>query len=223
MSSKELEYLGLTLKENGKIDFNNPPEGKRFIPIPTDEEDIRLRGIDRRFVTMHKFSATPKLVVMELIDEEDYESAKAYLTAMNTECKEQERKNRCIIRSPKTGKEIYCPESISCYSDECPKRKGMEVKSGREDSLDDMAETVKSSVCSIDPTADEATRNMDWGLFKEKLRKEEPILAQIVEYGEYGYERDEILKMLNREKSERSWYYYQWKRIRDRWEKFYKG
>lgn len=223
MTRKDLEKLGFTVKENGKIDFNNPPEGKMFVPIPTDEEDIKLRGIDRRFVTVHKFSATPVLVVMELIDDEENAGTKAYLTAMNTEYKELERKSRCMIRSPRTGKVIYCPESISCYSDACPKKMGLEVMTSRDAPLDDMAETVKSSVCSLDPTADEAIYNVEWALFKEKLREEEPVLADIIEWDEYGLSRDEILKKLNRNKSERSWYYYQWKRIRDRWEKYYKG
>ena len=118
MARKELENLGFTIKDNGKVDFKNPPNGKKFVPIPTDEEDIKLRGIDRRFVTMHRFSATPVLVVMELIDDEENAGTKAYLTAKNTEYKEYERENRCTIRSPRTGREIRCPESISCYSNE---------------------------------------------------------------------------------------------------------
>ena len=223
MARKELENLGFTIKDNGKVDFTNPPKGKKFVPIPTDEEDIKLRGIDRRFVTMHRFSATPVLVVMELIDDEENAGTKAYLTAKNTEYKEYERKNRCTIRSPRTGREIRCPESISCYSDECPMKMGLEVKTDRDASLEDMAETVKSSVCALDPTADEAISNVVWSRFKEVLRGEEPLLADIIEGDEYGLSRDEILAKLNRKKSEKSWYYYQWKRIRDRWEKYYRG
>ena len=172
---------------------------------------------------MHRFSATPVLVVMELIDDEENAGTKAYLTAKNTEYKEYERKNRCTIRSPRTGREIRCPESISCYSNECPMKMGLEVKTDRDASLEDMAETVKSSVCAMDPTADEAINNVEWSRFKEVLRGEEPVLADIIEGDEYGLSRDEILAKLNRKKSEKSWYYYQWKRIRDRWEKYYRG
>ena len=217
---------GYTVKDNGKIDFDNPPEGKRFVPVPTTEEDIKLRRIDRKFVTRHKFSATTKLVVMELIDEEEYDSAKAYTAQIKTECREHERRARCLIRSPKTGKEIYCPECISCYGEECPMKKGMVVRTWADASLDemedDLATTVKSSVYSEDPTADEAIGNADWSIFKEKLREEDPILVRIIEWDEYGYERDEILKMLGRKGTEKSWYYYQWKRIRDRWIKYNK-
>ena len=35
MARKELENWGFTVKDDGKIDFNNPPKGKAFIPIPT--------------------------------------------------------------------------------------------------------------------------------------------------------------------------------------------
>ena len=99
----------------------------------------------------------------------------------------------------------------------------MEVRADRFPSLDDMAEVVKSSVCTMDPTADEAVTNADWDRFKEELRSEEPVLVKIIEWDEFGYGRDEILGKLNRKKSEKSWYYYQWKRIRDRWEKYYMG
>lgn len=223
MTRKELEELGFTVKENGRIDFGKPPKGKMFMPVPTDEDDIRMRGIDRRFVTMHRFSATTMQVVMELVDEESYERARDFIAGVKAECKEKERRNRCKIISPKTGKEISCPECISCYSDECPVRRGMEVRTDKFSSLDDMAELVKSSVCTLDPTADEAVANADWNRFKEKLRSEEPVLVKIIEWDEYGYDRDEILVKLDRKKSEKSWYYYQWKRIRDRWEKYYNG
>ena len=95
MAQSKLEKLGFKVKPNGRIDFDNPPEGKRFIPVPTNEEDIRLRGIDRRFVTMHTFSATTMLVVMELVDEDEYESAREYIAGVKAECREKERRNRC--------------------------------------------------------------------------------------------------------------------------------
>ena len=145
MAKSKFENPGFNVKPNGKIDFDNPPEGKMFIPVPTNEEDIRLREIDRRFVTMHRFSATTMLVVMELVDADEHESARDYIAAMKAECKERERKKRCKIESPKTGKEICCPESISCYSDECPMRRGMQVRTDTFPSLDDMAETAELS------------------------------------------------------------------------------
>ena len=103
MTRKELEKLGFTVKDDGKIDFNNPPEGKMFVPIPTSEEDIKLRKIDRRFVTMHRFSATTTLAVMELIDEEEADKAKAYTAEIKCEYKREERKRRCKIISTITG------------------------------------------------------------------------------------------------------------------------
>ena len=83
MAQSKPEKLGFKVKPNGRIDFDNPPEGKRFIPVPTNEEDIELRGIDRRFVTKHRFSATTMQVVMELVDEDEYESARGYIAGLN--------------------------------------------------------------------------------------------------------------------------------------------
>ena len=131
--------------------------------------------------------------------------------------KRKERQNRCKICSPKTGKEIYCPESISCYSDDCPMKKGKKVTKDTPESLESIAETVKSSIHTYDPTADAAITNVMWDCFKKELRKDASVLADIIEWDEYGYNRDEILQKLKRTVEETSWYYYQWKRIRNRW------
>ena len=49
------------------------------------------------------------------------------------------------------------------------------------------------------------------------LKKADPILADVFTMHDYGYEADEIREMLHMEKST---YYYQWKRIRDRWKEY---
>lgn len=218
----ELKDLGFTVtkdKRTGakRIDFKAPPKGKKFVPLETNQEDIKLRELDRRFVTMHRFSATSKLVVMDLVDEQDAEVADAYVACIKDECKSMERKNRCKIRSPKTGKEIYCPESVSCYSSSCPMKQGKSVEKDIPASLEMMAETVKSSIYSDNPTADAAITDEMWDCFKKVLRKESFVLADIVEWDEYGYNRDEILRKMKRKDTDKSWYYYQWKRIRTRW------
>ena len=225
---EELETLGFKVikdKKTGKkrIDFDAPPAGKAFVPLRTDEEDIKRRGLDRRFVTRHRFSATTKTVLMEVIEEAEADVADAYVSDLKAMYKDKERKGRCKIRSPKTGKEIYCPESISCYSDDCPMKKGMKVEKDTPASLEDMSETVKSSIHSIDPTADAAITNVMWDCFKKELRKETSVLADIIEWDEYGFNRDEILQKLQRKVTDKSWYYYQWQRIRTRWTEYNKG
>lgn len=222
MTKKKIGNQEYSVKENGKIDFERPPKGKVFVPVPTDEEDIRRRGIDRRFVTRHKFSATTLMVVMELVDEEYADKVKAYIAAVKCDCKREERKVRCRIQSPKTGKMISCPDSISCYSGKCPKEQGIQVEEGRPISLDidGMEETVKSCVYTNDPTADEAITNCMWDSFVEKLNKENHILAFIAEADAKGYGAIEILNMLGKTETEKSWFYRQKEKIRNRWIKY---
>ncbi len=73
---------------------------------------------------------------------------------------------------------------------------------------------VRQSVYITDPTADAAMANLMWSSFQEKLRKEEPQLSDILSWDAYGYTRDEILLKLKRKVTDKSWYYYQWSRIR---------
>ena len=219
MARKELENLGFTVKDDGKIDFNNPPEGKTFIPIPTDEEDIKLRKIDRRFVTMHRFSATKTLAVMELIDEEEADKAKAYTAEIKCEYKREERKRRCKIISTITGQVRFCPDCISCYGDECPKKHGLVMEEGGPALFEELAEIVKSSVYTDDPTADEAVVNVMWDRFKRKLCSEKAVLAELVELNEQGYEAAEIMAKL---RGSKTWYYDSWKIIHERWKVYYK-
>lgn len=216
MAQTKIGGLVFTLKKNGRIDFSQPPKGKRFVPVPTDEEYIKLKEIDRRFVTTHKFSATTMLVVMELVDEEKTPGADAYIADIKAECQREERKNRCKIRSPKTGKEIYCPASISCYSDDCPRKLGLVTTTDTPECLDDMAETIKGHA-SVE---DEVITRVMWEGFKKLLRKEVPVLAKILDWDEYGYTAKEIMTKLGRKEDETSWYYYQWKRIRNRWKEY---
>ena len=221
MGKSNLEELGYTVKENGRVDFSRPPKGRRFVPVPTSEEDIRCRGVDRRFVTRHRFSGTGKLVVMETVDEAEAAGADAYVAMEKADCKKEERKSRCTVVSPKTGKEIACPDCISCYGDKCPKKLGTVVYEDGDISYENVAETVKSSVATDDPTADAAVTNVMWESFREKLRREIPVLADIIEWDEFGYTRNEIMKKLHKDIRKTSWYYSQWDRIRKRWHAYY--
>ena len=221
MDRRQLEERGFTVKKNGRIDFKEPPKGKIFVPLPTDEEDIRDRHIDRSFVVNNRFSATKVPCVMVLADEIEAEGAKAYVADMKAEYKEKEREARCRFIRPRSGREIMCPESISCYSGDCPKKLGLQVWTNTPASLDNMAETVKNSVYDDDPTANEAMVNVMWERFKEKLYTEKPDWVRILEMDEYGYSTVEILEMLNRKRSDTSWYSYQWRAIRKRWTEYY--
>ena len=220
MARKELENLGFTIKDNGKVDFTKPPKGKKFVPIPTDEEDIKLRGIDRRFVTMHRFSATPILVVMELIDDEETDKAKVYTAEMKYECKREERKRRCKIISAITGQVRLCPDCISCYSDECPKKHGMAVEEGGPAPFEELAEFVKSSVYTDDPTSDEAIVNVMWDSFKRNLKTKDELFVKLIELNEQGFAAKEIMEQLGISKT---WYYDSWKEIHKRWINYNKG
>ena len=220
MTRTNLTELGITVKEDGRIDFSKPPKGKRFMAIPVEKEDLELMDVDRRFVVMHKFSATKKLAVMELIDENDAAAVDEFITNIKTECKQEERKSRCKICSPKTGRVIYCPESIKCNSEDCPRRLGVQAEAEWQVDFDEMEEKIKESVYMTDPTADAAMTNLMWSSFQEKLRKEEPQLADILSWNAYGYTRDEILLKLKRKVTDKSWYYYQWSRIRKLWEEY---
>lgn len=220
MARTKLENLGFTVKENGRIDFDKPPKGKIFVPVPTSEEDIRDREIDRSFVAWHTFSATTMLCVMELVDDSEAEKAKAYVAGIKADCKKEERERRCRIINPKTGRKIMCPESISCYSDECPKKKGLQVWTNAMASLDGLAETVRDSVYDEDPVANGAISGCMWESFKKRLREENEDLVRIIEWDETGFTGKEILRKLNRKETDTSWYAYQWKRIRKRWEEY---
>lgn len=221
MTRRQLEEQGFTVKANGRIDFKKPPVGKIFVPLPTDEEDIRDRHIDRCFVVNNRFSATKVPCVMELADESEAEGAKAYIADMKAEYKKKEREARCRLISSRSGKEIMCPESISCYSEDCPKKMGVQVWTNTPASLEDMAETVKNSVYDDDPTANEAMVNVMWERFKEKLYDEKAVWVKILEMDECGYSTGEILEALNRKKTDASWYSNQWKAIRKRWIDYY--
>ena len=206
-----------TCKSNGRIDFSKPPVGKVYVPIETNEEDIQLSGIDRKYVTRHTYSATTKTVKMVLVDEEYANCGKSYVASIKGDCKKKERRERCRIVSPKTGREIACP--YSCYSEECPRKLGLKVKSGREDSIEQMIEEINFEVQSpgSDPTSDAAITGVMRDQFKSLLRKEDPVLATIFEMNDYGYNSDEIMEHLNMASST---FYYQLKRIRNRWKKF---
>ena len=79
-----------------------------------------------------------------------------------------------------------------------------------------MAETIKAHT-SVE---DEVITKVMWEGFKTLLRKEVPVLAEILEWDEYGYTAKEIMTKLGKKEDETSWYYYQWKRIRNRWKEY---
>lgn len=223
---EELEEKGfkvITDKKTGKkrIDFDAPPAGKKFTPLKTNEDDIKTREIDRRFVTWHMFSGTTKRVVMEVIDAKDAPAADASVADLKAYYKKQERKRRHRIINPKTGRRIMCPEGIRCFSEKCPIMLGMQVAEDTDLSLDDdRSEIVKTYIYADDPTADTAIMNMMWDGFKDELRKKTPHLTKIIEWEECGYSYEEILVKLKKRKDQTSWYHYQWKRIRKLWKEY---
>ena len=201
LSWQELEDLGYTIITNKagqkRINYNEPPEGKVFVPVETNEDDIELRNVDRRFVTEHKFSATRKSVVMEVMDKGKAEAAKAYIAAEKKACKREERANRCRIISPKTGREIMCPESNRCYNDTCPKKRGITViEKSQVLSLDWMTDEDENRGFS-DSAFDKIEEDDAVDSLKEFLKKEKPDLAKLISMIRSGCGEDEVIQALN--------------------------
>lgn len=204
-------------KAESKIDFNNPPKGKVYVPVPTNEEDIRLCGVERKYIVDRKFSATTLLCKMVLIDETDVPASDFCTASIKAECKKAERKERCKIRSPKTGRMIYCPESISCYSKACPLRKHEQVDTDSDKSIEELFENSGFEIGGIDYTSSTALANLEREEFTDILKKADPVLADIFVMRYYGYEPEQIME---KHQMAKSTYYYQLKRIRDRWEEY---
>lgn len=206
---------------NKRVDFKKPPRGKKFAPLPTNEADIRTRDLDTRFVTKnHRFSATKVTVFMDLVDEDkDGAGVDNYIAYEKVKAKQEERKNRCRYINPETGNETYCQDCISCYSDKCPKKQGIEVFKYEYLCLDNMSEILKVE----GSMEDNVIGKMEWETFKKELRDYIPMLADIVEWDEIGYKSDEIILKCGKQKKDTSWYGYQWKRIANRYREFKKG
>jgi hypothetical protein len=86
-------------------------------------------------------------------------------------------------------------------------------------SIDQLMDEINFDVQSpgADPTADAAISRMMRDHFKTIPQKEDPTLATIFEMNAFGFSSDEIMLHL---KIGTSTFYYQLKRIRDRWKKF---
>lgn len=105
------------LKENGKIDFDAPPQGYQYAAMVITKEQIKDWNLDPMFVTMHKFGARKKLCYMVLT------------STTVKHCIEQPEKNedtrkrrykRCQIFNAKTGNWIMCPYDGQHKCSECP-------------------------------------------------------------------------------------------------------
>ena len=184
-----------TRQSKDKVDFSNPPAGKIYIPIPTNEEDIKLSGIDRRFVTTHVFSATRTLVKMVLIDEADAPAADAYIQDIKTECKRSERQSRCMIESPKTGKKIRCPGSCRCGTDSCPRKDGEKTAPL---SYERWIEDAGSEPAAADNVSDTVIADITTEMFMKTLT---PILEQMTRMLLAGEEPETIMVALGIKKS----------------------
>lgn len=59
-----------------------------------------------------------------------------------------------------------------------------------------------------------------WDTFWEKLDKEDRVLTYIARRDAEGYKATEILRMIGKTVKEKSWFYRQKDKIRDRWIKY---
>ncbi len=183
-------------QSNKRIDFNNPPAGKRYCPIPINREQIVEWGLDPSYVVTHKFSNTPKLCYMVLCDES---FAREYIQAEKTECKRRERENRCIITSPITGKPICCPDSKSCKGCEYASMENIPKVGGI--SYERLIEETGYEMGTHDHTSDEAlTNNITDDLLAELSSNNEK-LAEILKLRLEGLEAKEISEKLGIKKS----------------------
>ena len=90
----------------------------------------------------------------------------------------------------------------------------MVVEEGGPAPFEELAEFVKSSVYTDDPTADEAVVNVMWDSFKRNLRTEDESFVKLIELNEQGFVAKEIMERLGKSKT---WYYDSWKEIHKRW------
>lgn len=119
-----------------------------------------------------------------------------------------------MILNEKTGQLRYCPDCLSCYGEDCPKKHGLAVEEDSLTSYEELVDAIKYSAYSQDPTADEAIINVMWDDFKTELSTEKEPFLTLIELNEQGYAPQEIMDRLGRSKI---WYYRSWKMIRSRW------
>ena len=116
-----------------------------------------------------------------------------------------------------------CPESISCYSPECPKKKGMKVDEESDVvSLDYMSEKEMYRIFPADPAYGSVEKDMDKEIFRKKLEKENIKLYKFLKMLEEGKNRDYILAEFDKRQDQNSWFYSQVDQITKLWKEFYK-
>lgn len=182
--------------DNNRIDFSNPPAGKRYCPMPINREQIIEWDLDPRYVVTHKFSNTPRLCYMVLCDEE---FAREYIQAEKTECKRRERETRCIIPSPITGKPICCPDSKSCMGCEYASMENIPMVGGI--SYERLIEETGYEKRTHDHTSDEALTNIITDDLLAELSSINEKLAEILQLRLKGLEVKEISEKLGIKKS----------------------
>lgn len=181
---------------NKRIDFSNPPAGKRYCPMPINREQIVEWDLDPRYVVTHKFSNTPRLCYMVLCDEK---IAREYIQAEKTDCKKRERENRCIITSPITGKPICCPDSKSCMGCEYASMENIPMVGGI--SYERLIEEIGYEKGTHDHTSDEALTNIITDDLLAELSSNNEKLAQILQLRLKGLEIKKIGEKLGIKKT----------------------
>ena len=182
--------------DNNRIDFNNPPAGKRYCPMPINKEQIIEWNLDPRYVVNHKFSNTKKLCYMVLCDED---FAREYIQAEKTDCKKREREDRCIITSPITGNPICCPDTNSCIGCEYASMENVPKVGGL--SYESLIEETGYEKGTHDRTSDDALTNIVTDDILEELSSINKKLAEIFRLRLNGLEVKEIGEKLGIKKS----------------------
>ena len=122
--------------QDNRVDFSNPPEGYLYCMIPIDEEFLELEpDLDPDYITVRFIGSRRQLVYMQLWTERE---AKEYNQSYKNEIHAEERRRRCMVTSPKTGKLIRCPDDRSCIG--CPFNDAMKQERASCLSLDQMQE-----------------------------------------------------------------------------------
>ena len=102
-------------QNDSRIDFSNPPEGFSYAEMPITRDMIAEWELNPELIIRKRIGRKSRLCYMCLVP---IAIAKEYNNLFRNEVKKEDRLERCMIPSPKTGRVIRCPDRKSCIG--CP-------------------------------------------------------------------------------------------------------
>lgn len=180
-------------KVNGKVDFDNPPEGIAFTPVQIRREDVVNWGIDPAYVTKHDVGNKKK--VLCYMEPTSVAVNKMYLKSDYSDDQRETRSHRCYITSPKTGCKIVCPTTNSCYG--CPHAGSLNMETAETASLEKLFEETEYEPGTNDATSNDALDAVDAEELMKELAAIAAKLPNIYRMTENGYAPKEISQFLS--------------------------